>query len=79
MCHVYYPVASVLIHACLFLVQSDCKDQSSTRGRQDSGLAWQVGLLKNFTKAWNCSKYQSSQSDYIQAIGLIGCYSYVPR
>lgn len=36
-------------------------------------LVWpvQLGLLKNFTKAWNCSKYQSSQSDYIQAIGPI--------
>lgn len=48
MCHVYYPVASVFIHACLFLIESDCKDQSTTRGQQDSGLACASWAAKKF-------------------------------
>lgn len=61
MCHVYYPVASVLIHSCLFLVESDCKDQSTTRGRQDSGLACASWAAKKFHQGLELFKVRSNK------------------
>jgi len=74
MCQVYYPVASVLIHACLFLLEKlmTVKTSLPPEGAKASVFAYASWAMKNFRKAWNFSKCcPVSQSYFLQAIDPI--------